>query len=397
MAAGHLDLTVFGVRWSVDTSEANPDAHDLLERLWSRAHTALGTDSADSLSEEQGGAPDGDAEDFVVTAGPLGDRLGVRLPDDLEAFPYDFSRAVTLASINRRVGSCLMLHAAGLAVPSGATSVLVAASGTGKTTASRILGQSLGYLSDETVVIEPDFSISPYPKPLSVIVDPERPEHKQEMSPDELGLRPAPPTPHLGAVIVLDRDKEFPEPELTAEPLIHALVDLIPQTSGLALLDNPLDTLTRAVATNGGPYRLRYADIAEAAGLVTDLLAACDSPGGPGVEPVRWIHHPGVDAPEAPALLHPYEVTEETTFRRAPWRDAIESENDGDLLVLLDTVPAHLSGIGALLWRRAAEPITVARAHDLAVAELGDHPEAMTLVREGVDALLAGGVLEKLD
>lgn len=387
MSARHLDLTVFGVDWSVDTSTVEDELHDQLTHLWARAHTPR---EGATGGRHQGGPP----QTFLVTHEPLEERAGVTVPQSADEFPYAFSRALTLASINRRAGTCLLLHAAGLAVPSGATAVLVAPSGTGKTTATRLLGRTLGYLSDETVVLEADHSISPYPKPLSVIVDDDRNYHKEESSPDDLGLLPAPESPHLGAVVLLERSPEFTTPELTGEPLIHTLVDLIPQTSALALLTDPLERLAKAVTTNGGPYRLRYAEIDKAATLLTDLLVACDAEGGPTLEPVTWIHYPGIDGPEPAADPGTAPLTETTTFHRAQWRDALESE--GEILVLLDTIPAHLAGLGALLWRSCADPLTLGEAHALAVSVLGDHPDAEGLVREAAEALFESRVLERL-
>jgi hypothetical protein len=392
MPKRRLELTVFGVDWTVDTTELDTEHQDLLEHLWARA----ASEGPGRLPERAQRVPDAAAEDFVVTSGDLSDREGVRIPEDLAYFPYEFSRALTLASITRRVGTCLLLHAAGLAVPSGAAAVLVAASGTGKTTACRTLGQTLGYLSDETVVIEPDYSISPYPKPLSVIVDPERIDLKHEQSPDDLGLLPAPATPHLGAIILLDRADEHVPPELTAEPLIAAMVDMIPQTSGLVLLDHPLDELARAMTHNGGPYRLSYAEIGDAAPIVASLLAAWDQPGGPRIEPLTWRHIPGDNAAEP--LPYPEvdpKVTDETTCRRAPWRDALEA--DGELLVLLDTIPAHLSGLGAALWLLAEQPVSAREATEHAIAEFGDHPDAVELVLDAIRSLAKGRVLELLD
>mgnify|MGYP003454070666 FL=1 len=50
----------------------------------------------------------------------------------------------------------------------GVSLVCVAPGGTGKTTRSRRLGQSYGYLTDETVATDADGRILPHPEPLSV-------------------------------------------------------------------------------------------------------------------------------------------------------------------------------------------------------------------------------------
>src|SRR5690242_4779685 len=110
-----------------------------------------------------------------------------------------------------------MLHAAGLASDDGGTVALVAGSGTGKTTAGRLLGRSLGYVSDETIAVEHDLTVRPYAKPLSIVTDPTVPTGKHEESPDDLGLRPAAPVLRLAAVAVLERRDDVGGPVL--EPI----------------------------------------------------------------------------------------------------------------------------------------------------------------------------------
>ncbi|MDX7183432.1 hypothetical protein SJ321_24440, partial [Enterobacter hormaechei] len=76
----------------------------------------------------------------------------------------------TSRAIESARGTHLMFHAACLAAPdTGAAIVLAAASGTGKTTATRRLGPHYAYLTDETAIVDPaDRSVTPYPKPLSL-------------------------------------------------------------------------------------------------------------------------------------------------------------------------------------------------------------------------------------
>ena len=173
--------------------------------------------------------------------------------------PYAVSRSLTIASIRRRTGSCLMLHAAGLATEDGGTVALVASSGTGKTTAGRLLGRSLGYVTDETVTVEHDLTVRAYPKPLSLVVDPSGAVgQSHEQSPDELALRRAPAALHLSAVAVLERRADATVPVLTPIGLVaEAMQTVLPQTSALPSLDRPLDRLARALTAGHGPYRLR--------------------------------------------------------------------------------------------------------------------------------------------
>ena len=185
--------------------------------------------------------------------------------------PYLVSRLLTLASIRRRSGSCVMLHAAGLATDDGGTVALVAGSGTGKTTAGRLLGRSLGYVSDETVTVEHDLTVRPYPKPLSIVTDPTVPTGKHEESPDDLGLRRAAPALRLSAVAVLERRDDVGGPVLEPIGLVEAMNLVLPQSSALPSVDRPLDRLARVLAIGHGPYRLTYRNIEDCVGLVTDL------------------------------------------------------------------------------------------------------------------------------
>ncbi|CAN7235959.1 hypothetical protein [Knoellia sp. LjRoot47] len=79
-------IDAFGARWVLDARALDPTARDRLHHLWQRCRVP--------------GARLGDegVEPFVVTD-----------PD-----PYAVSRALTLASLRRRRGTAVLLHAAGL-------------------------------------------------------------------------------------------------------------------------------------------------------------------------------------------------------------------------------------------------------------------------------------------
>ncbi|MDA4829615.1 hypothetical protein PE182_11000, partial [Kocuria rhizophila] len=180
--------------------------------------------------------------------------------------------AVTLAGIERHRGRSLMFHAAGLADPvTGGTAVLVAASGTGKTTAARRLGRDLGYVSDETVCVDPaDLGIAPYPKPLSVVRGPGEP--KEQVSPDDLGLHPLRGPAALRALLLLERDPAQEHPHVTDPlPLVTALATLVPNISALPALPRPLRTLVRAIDACGGVRAVRYREIDDVAAHVHRL------------------------------------------------------------------------------------------------------------------------------
>ena len=97
-----------------------------------------------------------------------------------------------MAALKATAGRRVNLHAGGVADERRRVLAVVGPSGTGKTTATLALARRLGYVSDETVSIDPAGTVAPHPKPLSVVVDPQRLRDKEQMSPDDLGLMPTP-------------------------------------------------------------------------------------------------------------------------------------------------------------------------------------------------------------
>ena len=74
-----------------------------------------------------------------------------------------------MAAILEQAVVMMMLHACGLADrETGRVVALVAASGTGRTTASTSRAKTWGYVTDETVAIRDNVSVAPHPKPLSL-------------------------------------------------------------------------------------------------------------------------------------------------------------------------------------------------------------------------------------
>lgn len=185
----------------------------------------------------------------------------------------EVSTRVTQRGLEKKVGSHWLLHACALADPeTGATVVLVAPSGTGKTTAARTLGRHLGYLTDETAVISLDGTLESFAKPLSLLVDGRRP--KRQVSPDELDLLPAPDGARLVAVALLQRDPEVEGVRVEQVPTVEALPLLAEQTSSLHLLDRPLHTVAQMLRARGGARRLVYAEAADLAPVIASWLRA---------------------------------------------------------------------------------------------------------------------------
>lgn len=204
----------------------------------------------------------------VVTLAGLGTTISVDLSEsglDVDAFRHLWARClsrdttaraevtvrkgssqesatqqITQAFIAARAGELLMLHAGSVAHPvTGRALVFVAPGGTGKSTLTRRLGKSYGYLSDETVGICPDtLRIHPYPKPITLA--PEHGHPKRENSPDDLGLVPAPAVPVLADLVVLRRTTEREHATFTPLPVLDALTMIAPETSSLSKLPEPL-------------------------------------------------------------------------------------------------------------------------------------------------------------
>jgi DNA polymerase III delta prime subunit len=197
---------------------------------------------------------------------------GATASTSLEHLLHDLSPVVTERAITRNAGRLLMLHAAGVAdSDSGACVALVAPSGTGKTTATRILARELGYASDETVGIREDLGVVAHPKPLSILTS-EQSALKVQTPASRLGLQPTPTGLHLAGVLVLRRDPDGPEVEVAPVRTVLALAELAPQTSYLSRLPRPLHRLADALVATGGLRLVTYREADALRPVVRDLL-----------------------------------------------------------------------------------------------------------------------------
>lgn len=344
----------------------------------------------------------------------------------------DISTRVTLEAIAQWSGKKLLFHAAGLSDPaSGLTSVLVASSGTGKTTASRVLGQALEYLSDETVCVDlTDLSITAYPKPLSVITRADRP--KEQVSPEELGLLPQSRPARMNHVFILQRDPEGPAGELSDPlPLNNALELLAPNISALAAIPAPLSTLIGIFRKVGGVRAVRYTNIENVAETLTRVTAIPAVPLDNPIPLRAWLNPtppkistdpekvvaplpepgPGPSAvsgpktdPENPDSLEAAPVTEPSgvvvdhrCVRASPWVEAVENPEDpGQLIVLLAEQLVVLAGIAPVVWHACREHGERSpRQLEMAVVEaFGHNPRARELVNQCVAELVRTGALQ---
>lgn len=255
-----MRVNTLGTRWEVDVAPLPPEIGDRLRALWS--HTSDWTPDASE--------PEGFPRRLVArldTEG-LDGADAILLPADANAAPYAFSGALTVRAIQAQAGRLTMLHASSLALPqTGAAALLVAASGTGKTTAATRLGRDLNYLTDETAAVRDDLGIVPHPKPLSIVGD----GGKHERSPAELMLLPCRHDAWVAASLLLDRVSGA-SAHLAPVPVIDAIIEAIPQSSSLPAQDQPFERLLAVFAAGQGVHRLVYSEIDDAVPVVHDLL-----------------------------------------------------------------------------------------------------------------------------
>ncbi|WP_396644954.1 hypothetical protein [Microbacterium sp.] len=284
----------------------------------------------------------------------------------------DLSTRVTLEALSALRGTRLLLHAAGVAAPDGRVLALVGPSGRGKTTAVRHLGGHFGYVSDESVAVDPDLSVSPYRKPLSLIVE-GRP-FKQQVAPSGLGLLPLPDTDlTLAGITLLERTPHTDEPVVLPLDLIDAISEMTPQISYLAELPSPLQFIARIVDRIGSVTRVVYADATDLPQLVASMFTA------PTPAAQTWtVAPPGV--------------------RTGPWRctevdDAILV--DGRACILREGIVSVLDRRGCLAWTMCLRGATTEQITAAAVAAFGEpgHDSAPLLIERTLQDLRTHGLI----
>lgn len=360
LTAGDGHVTVRGLA---------PEERRRLEDAWSRC--------------DPHGVPEGAADEAL-------DRGSYRSWD---AFHEAAVFQATTAAIDAGRGSRLMLHAACLAAPgTGAAIALAAASGTGKTTATRRLGPHFAYLTDETAIVDPvTLAVTPYAKPLSLL-GPDGRRPKTQAGPDELGLGGTVADAQLTRVAVLDRVREPEEavaPRAEPLPLVDALEAIVPQTSSLSLLPRGLVTLCGVLDRVGGVRRLVYAEADGLRPLVADLLAEPPQPLTPTWEALadaELTPSPGVEeGPQSPSPA-------DGRVRRRGATDGVLTA-EGALVLLKDTRLAVLEGLGPALWFLLEQPLTPAELVARLAAQGPAPADAEARVAEAVAALASHGLV----
>ncbi|MDN4641614.1 hypothetical protein QCD70_15280 [Agreia sp. PsM10] len=220
----------------------------------------------------------GEAPDVVLTVGigvesDFPDEPGVVVRQTVPDLMAALTPRVTIEAINAQAGHLLMLHACGLAHPeTGAVVALVGRSGMGKTTLAGVLGKTMAYVSDETVGIRSDFTVAPFPKPLS-LKRPAPDMTKDQKSPLSLKLQAAAVPLWLGSVVLLRRDSSLSTPpRIDTVPLLQGVMELTPEISHLPQFDLPLQILNALASRVDGIKQLSYREASSAAPLVRELV-----------------------------------------------------------------------------------------------------------------------------
>ncbi|QXQ09654.1 hypothetical protein [Paeniglutamicibacter sp. Y32M11] len=288
----------------------------------------------------------------------------------------------TLKAIESGRGELFMFHAAALSCPdTGATIILTAESGTGKTTATLNLAKALGYVTDETAAFGLDGRLHPYAKPLSLLpASKQRP--KTQYSPEDLNLIHPNVEPYVAAIAILDRDRsgERITPTLETLPIAEALSQVIPQISSLAHLDRGLVQLCQQIDSLGGVIRLHYSEASDLTTVVNDLLAS------------QWLHQVG----EWTALEVGMSNTAAPTagyYRRVQVDDAILLSNE--IAILINEEYFVLSGIGPAIWQSLSSWKSSAELLDEIVAEHGRPSDAELMLNNQLAVLTDQGIVER--
>ena len=306
--------------------------------------------------------------------------LTIHVPDDepgsIATAQARASALITLALIELNRGDGLLFHAAASTDADGAAVLLVGRSGAGKTTAVAHLARMTSYLTDETVLVDGEGRVVPYPKPLSVVGD--QPE-KTQLAPAELGLEiPTADRLPLARVLVVDRSDERERPStVTRLRSAEGILAVIPQLSGLCSHPAPLVALARLSRAIGGFERLVYSE-------ARDMDAATGPPSSPPLSDSELAFR------LAPRRLEP--DTGARGLVQSPVDDAIEFSDT--LLIAQGGRVTALSGIAMSAWMQSVRPTPDDVLLDRLRAVHGRTPDDARHFRRIVDELVDGGILE---
>jgi len=245
-----------------------------------------------------------------------------------DAVASEFSTVVTRASLHVLKNSGqLLLHAGGIADDNGNVAIIVGPSGRGKTTTIREMAKEYSYVSDETIAIDAEGRVLPYPKPLSVIVPGHK--HKLQIPSAQLGMKQlASDRLQVGSIVILERAQSGTKGRVEPISLAEALKQISAQSSYLTFVTHPLAFIARLMDETGGFKRF-------AAGSI-DFLAS--------LAPNLWESYP------AEQWQHVVPFNKRNSFVGSEVVDAL-STNDGVLVMTSDGKLHALSVIASDIWR----------------------------------------------
>jgi hypothetical protein len=340
-------------------------------------------------------APDGleratevvlDSDPLIVRAARLRQAVA---GDDPVLLSAQFTSTLTLRAIDERRGTLTMVHAAALEdLPTGRVAMLVGASGAGKTTAARVLGATMGYVTDETAAVSVTGEVIAYPKPLSLVPATHVRGPKRQVSPHELGLCPSAGPLRLALIVILARSSSAPTPpDVHDLSLLETMSELAQQSSHLTDFDRPLHRLASMVELADRAVRVEYNDAEHLPTVISQLLANR-----------RKVRAPLRPAPSMPAAIG----ASGPAVSLAPLKDLYIDESgaaalrlDGDIIVVSELA-------GFILQATQTEPQTIAALVEQLTAEFGEPPaesgtSAKTRTEEILDSLVEQGLLERID
>lgn len=401
-----LRVEAAGVRVRLEFGPGLEEVAAEIRTIWDHllvedADRADGVDDAvlsyaalEATLEEQASSPM--SSPLYSPTSPPATRLGAD-----EGAGYQISGDITREVIRRLIGRAILLHAGIVDHPRLGVVALIGPSGAGKSTAVAHLARDGRYVTDELAILDPeDFSVSPYPKPVSLRRPPERSRRgrKVDLGPAAMSLDPARTCGPPEMLVLLDRIRggaqsgqenergQEKEPELGQEkeldsigvervPLQSALPALIAQSSSLCEVPDGLARLTELAVRTGGVVRVRYRESEQLAALLGRLPA-----------PVQEVWEAVPSSASALATV-PEQPSHPEALSVEPSGQAVVAESG--VVVLRGSESLAFEGLTAVVWDElqlvgeATPDELVARVVD----RMGPHPRAKDLVAEALDRL----------
>ncbi len=213
----------------------------------------------------------------------------------------------------------LLLRAAAVATPGGAVLGLVSDSPELRASvAAELSRRGFGYVTDELLALDEAFGVIAFPEPLAFERDDEDPPVLA--GPDALGLRPCAEVLRLAAMVVVEHDPGRSAPELVRVDHTGDVRLLEPSVVAApsAWADTALPDLVEEV---DGLWRLTYAEVADVAPLLADLLVERTRPAS---GPIELYVAVGLDddAPRRPLGISGHDLALDG-LRRTVWESAV--------------------------------------------------------------------------